>query len=264
MNKDTGSKAPACGGSAGGSVDEKQRALDTMAAGVAHDFNNLLAAILGNASILLRGMPAEMSTRENASQIEACALRAIELTNQILICSGRSRSVDEDMSLSSLLRDMTSQLKLSVTPGIELDYEIDDDLERIKGNGKQIRQVILNLVSNASDAIDDGDGRITVATGSMHCDEAYLDESRLAGDLPAGQYVYVEIKDTGQGFGEDVKRAMFDPFFSTKLRGKGLGLAVTYGVVRAHEGTVHIESEPGQGSTFRVLLPCNETRRATD
>lgn len=234
---------------------EKIESMSTMAAGIAHDLNNLLAAILGNIGIILRSTLPESPAKSNAEQVESATLRAIDLANQILVFSGKSRFIIEKFDISALVRDMSNLLEVSVSKGINIEYKTDEGLAFMEGDPSQIRQLITNLVANASDAITDGNGTVTVSTGMIQCDKAYLSETYFNENLPEGRYVYIEVSDTGCGMSREVRAKMFDPFFTDKIRGKGLGLAVVTGVVRAHDGAIKVKDTSEKGCTFTVLFP---------
>ena len=235
---------------------QKVECLSTMAAGIAHDFNNLLAAILGNIGIVIRNLSPDAAAKNNVEQAELSTLRAIDFSNEIMVFSGKSRFTIEKFNISTLIREMANRLKDSVANGVNIEYKLADELTLMDGDPAQVQQVLMNLVSNASDAIEDGDGTITVSTGIMQCDRAYLDKTYLHENQPEGRYVYMEVSDTGCGITPEIRARMFDPFFTTKIRGRGLGLAIVSGTVRAHGGAINVDSAPKGGSTCRVLFPC--------
>ncbi|MBN1343085.1 MAG: PAS domain S-box protein [Phycisphaerae bacterium] len=237
---------------------QKMESLAVLAGGVAHDFNNLLTSVLANASFLLGDVPPDSPMREPLEIIEQSAHQASELTNQMLAYSGRGAFIIERVDLSRLVQDMKHLLKSIVPKGGRLAYDLADDVCAVEADPSQLRQVLMNLVINASEAISGGPGTITVSTGCLEADRSYLDRALLdPGDLPEGAYSYLEISDTGCGMGEDTMAKIFDPFFSKKFTGRGLGLAAVSGIVRGHRGTIAVTSQPGHGSTFRVLLPCS-------
>ena len=240
----------------------KIESLSIMASGLSHDFNNLLAAIVGNACILLRNLPQESPAKENARQIESTTLRAIELANLIHIYSGKGKLIEEDMNITGLVRELGGLMQSSAAKNVSIEYHLDDKVPKIVGDATQVRQVIMNLFSNAADSIENGEGRVIVTTGVMDCARDYLKSAYLDENLPEGKYVFLEVADNGCGIADDVKARMFDPFFTTKIRGRGLGLSVVLGVVRSHEGAIRIDSAPGKGSIFRVLFPAVVPREA--
>ena len=234
---------------------QKLESLGVLAGGIAHDFNNLLVAILGNAGLALMELPKESPARQTVQAIETAAQRAAELTRQMLAYSGKGKFVIELLNLSKVVEEMAHLLEVSVSKRAVLKYRFAPNLPLIEGDATQIRQIIMNLITNASDAIGERSGVISISTGLMHCDRAYLQSSYLDSDLPEGDYVYVEVADTGEGMDEATRERIFDPFFTTKFTGRGLGLAAVLGIVRGHSGAIKLYSEKGRGSTFKVMLP---------
>lgn len=234
---------------------KKSESLCVMAGGIAHDFNNIFSAIMGNAGIALRGLPNESPARMNMAQVESTARRGADLTNQLLICCGRSGFTDKPVDVAALVSGMTELISRSFSNGIAVEYDISDNLPLVTGDEALIRQAVMNLALNASEAIVGGKGTVRVSTGAMECDKAALEQMSSAENTREGQYVYVEVCDTGKGISPEIQEKMFDPFFTTKMRGQGLGLAVVLGVMRAHYGAISAESVPGKGSTFRILFP---------
>ena len=237
----------------------KTESLGTMATGVAHDFNNVLAAILGNVNIILRNVPPGSPAESSARQIESSVSSAIELANQMLVYTGKGKADMAELDVSSLIREMTHVLGDSVSKSVDIAYDLADDLPPVTGDADQIRQVMKNLIRNASDAMVDENGIVTVSSGVLECDRDCIVETYLYENQPEGRYVYVEVSDTGSGMSPEVEARMFDPFFSTKIRGRGMSLAVVLGVVRAHGGAVKIRTAPQQGTTISILLPCDNS-----
>uniref|UniRef100_UPI002ADE7C8B PAS domain S-box protein n=1 Tax=Tepidiforma sp. TaxID=2682230 RepID=UPI002ADE7C8B len=234
---------------------QKLESLGVLAGGIAHDFNNLLVAILGNAGLALMELPPESPARQTVQAIETAAQRAAELTRQMLAYSGRGKFVVEPLNLSRLVEEMAHLLEVSVSKRAVLKYRFAPDLPLIEGDATQVRQVIMNLITNASDAIGDRSGVISISTGLMHADRAYLRTAYMDDDLPEGDYVYLEVADTGVGMDEATAARIFDPFFTTKFTGRGLGLAAVLGIVRSHRGAIKLYTEPGRGTTFKILFP---------
>ncbi len=237
---------------------QKLESLGVLAGGIAHDFNNLLVGILGNASLALMDLPDESPARYSLEQIETAAQRAADLTNQMLAYSGKGRFVVQPLHLSRLVEEMTHLLEASISKKVVLKYAFAEALPAVEADATQIRQVIMNLITNASEAIGNKSGTVTVSTGLVQADRAYLSETYLNEELPEGSYVYLEVADTGTGMDSATRARIFDPFFTTKFTGRGLGLAAVLGIVRGHRGAIKIYSEPGHGTTFRVLLPCTD------
>ncbi len=234
---------------------QKLESLGVLAGGIAHDFNNLLCGMLGSADLALFDLEPAHPARDSLEMVRDTAQRATELCRQMLAYSGKGRFEVEPLDVSRLIGDMAQLLRVSVAKKASLRFELHPDLPAVAADATQLRQILLNLVVNASDSLGGGSGSITVATGSMQCDRGYLRSAYLHEDLPEGRYVFVEVADTGCGMDEETRLRIFDPFFTTKFAGRGLGLAATLGIVRGHNGTIKVYSEPRAGTTFKVLLP---------
>jgi PAS domain S-box-containing protein len=236
---------------------QKLESIGVLAGGIAHDFNNLLTAILGHANLAAMDLPSESPLRDNLREIDKATRRAAELCRQMLAYSGRGKFIVEPINLSHLAQELANLLQISISKKVTLLCHFATELPAIEADAAQVRQVVMNLVINASEAIGDKKGVITVSTGVMHCDEAYLRGSHLAEPACPGDYVYFEAIDTGCGMDAETRAKIFDPFFTTKFAGRGLGLAAVLGIVRSHKGAIKINSEPGKGTTFRVLFPAS-------
>jgi PAS domain S-box-containing protein len=237
---------------------QKLESLGVLAGGIAHDFNNLLTAILGHANLASAGLPPESPARDNLRAVEKTSLRAAELCRQMLAYAGMGRFVLAPLNLSRVVQDLTPLLQVSISKKALLSCQFAENLPAVEIDPAQMRQVVLNLVINASEAIGDKEGIITISTGIVNCDEAYLRESHVLETLPPGTYVYLEVADTGCGMDDETKARIFDPFFTTKFAGRGLGLAAVLGIVRGQKGAIRVDSMPGKGATFRVLLPASK------
>lgn len=233
---------------------QKLESLGVLAGGIAHDFNNLLMGVLGNARIVLQDLSSASPVRQGVQQIETAAIRAAELTRQMLAYSGRGRFVVQRIDLSELVEEIGHLLEVSIAKNVVIRYNLASNLPAIEVDVTQVRQVVMNLITNASDAIGDKSGVVTITTGAMDADIAYLSETFLDDDLTEGAYVYLEVSDTGCGMDEATKSKLFDPFFTTKATGRGLGLAATLGIIRGHRGAIKVYSEPGHGTTFKVMF----------
>ncbi|MFN8587286.1 MAG: PAS domain-containing protein [Candidatus Eisenbacteria bacterium] len=234
---------------------QKLESLGLLAGGVAHDFNNILTSILGHADLARMTVATGTPLRESLDQIVVGARSAAELTRQMLAYAGRGTMTRRPQSLSELIAEMGQLLQVSIGKRTTLHYEFAPGVPAIEGDEAQIRQVVMNLILNASEAIGDTSGAITVGLRVRQLSRESLASRWTHDDLPAGEYVEFEVSDTGAGMTEDTLSRIFDPFFSTKFTGRGLGLAAVLGIVRAHRGTVQVDSEPGRGTSFRVLLP---------
>jgi len=236
---------------------QKLESLGVLAGGIAHDFNNLLSGILGNADLALLELPKTSPARQPLEQVLSGARRAAELTRQMLAYSGKGRFTIETVRLPDVVAEMGKLLEISISKKNVLRYEFGQPVPSVDVDVAQMRQVVMNLIINASEAIGDRSGAIALRVGAAHCDAAMLAEYYLGESLSPGEYVFLEVADTGAGMTPDVKERIFEPFFSTKFAGRGLGLAAVLGIVRGHRGAVRIDSEPGRGTTFRVLLPAS-------
>ena len=238
---------------------QKLESLGVLAGGIAHDFNNLLTIILGNASLALDEMPPLSPARDSLKAIEATSLRAAELCRQMLAYSGKGRFVIENIRMNDLIGEMISLLKASISKKAILNLNLKEPLPPLRGDPSQIRQVLMNLVFNASEAIDEHGGVITISTGMMECSSGDISEIYLDDNLTEGLYVWLEVSDTGCGMDHETQRRIFEPFFTTKFTGRGLGLSAVLGIVRGHKGALKVYSEPARGTTFKVLLPAAES-----
>ncbi len=234
---------------------QKLESLGVLAGGIAHDFNNLLTGVLGNASLARMELPPDSPVQESLGQIELTAQRAAELCKQMLAYSGKGRFVVQQLDLSAVVRDTTELVQLSISKNAVLKFALGDSLPAITADATQLRQIIMNLVINASEAMGEKGGLISLSTGVLHADRAYLTETHLSPDLPEGRYVFLEVSDNGAGMSAETKARIFDPFFTTKFTGRGLGLAAVLGIVRGHKGALKVYSEEGRGTTFKLLLP---------
>ncbi len=234
---------------------QKLESLGVLAGGIAHDFNNMLMSIQGNAGLALRDLPAGSCTRESVEQIEVVARRAADLTRQMLAYTGRGHFFLQPLDLNALAEEMIMLLNVSVAKTARLHYNLASQLPPIEADSSQIRQVVMNLIINASEAIGEANGTITVSTSLVQADRAYLAETYLAPDLAPGAYIRLEVADSGCGMDANMLTKIFDPFFSTKFAGRGLGLAAVLGIVRGHKGALKVQSECGQGTTFTILFP---------
>ena len=236
---------------------QKLESLGVLAGGIAHDFNNLLMGVLGNAEIALLELPPESPARGELANITTAAQRAAELTKQMLAYSGKGKFVVEALNLSKLVEEMAHLLQVSISKSVVLKYHFADNLPTIEADASQIRQVVMNLILNASEAVGETSGVVTVSTGMIEADRSYLAQTYLDENLPEGHYVSLEVADTGCGMDEQTQQKIFDPFFTTKFTGRGLGLAAVLGIVRGHGGALKIYSEPRRGTTFKILFPAS-------
>ncbi|MGA3030725.1 MAG: response regulator [Candidatus Limnocylindrales bacterium] len=241
---------------------QKLESLGVLAGGIAHDFNNLLTAMLGHTSLALEGMAPDAPEREDLGHVQEAAHRAAALCAQMLAYAGRGLSAREKVDLNGLTLEMTGMLQVSISKRATLVSNLAERLPPIEADASMISQVLINLITNASEALGDRDGTISVATSLRKCDRAYLSRSYLDEQLPEGNYVCLEVADNGCGMDAETLGRIFDPFFTTKFAGRGLGLAAVLGIVRGHAGALIVESQPGKGTTFQVLFPAAEPTTA--
>ena len=238
---------------------QKLESLGVLAGGIAHDFNNLLTAILGNAQLARLQMQPTSPLRQHLLEIERTSMQAADLCKQMLAYSGQGRIEVRLLDLNRTIRDMSQLLRVSVAKKVQLSFNLAHNLPRVRGDVSQIRQVLMNLVINASEAITTSEGSIWVSTGVVHRAKELFRGLSITGKPEECDYAFIEIADTGCGMDEETKARIFDPFFTTKFTGRGLGLAAVLGIVKGHGGTLELESREGEGTTFTLLFPCVET-----
>jgi two-component system, cell cycle sensor histidine kinase and response regulator CckA len=222
---------------------QKLESLGTLAGGIAHDFNNLLGGVLAGAALALEEYRSGLSPEEELKRIREAAVLGSEIVRQMMIYAGKETEAVTLVDVSRIAGEMADLLTVSMSKHAKLETHLAQDLPAVRAGAGQIRQIVMNLVVNASEAMGDRDGVVRVTT------------CRAEGD-----YVRLEVADTGPGISAETQARMFDPFFTTKPKGHGLGLAVIHGIVRDLGGSIQLASEPGKGATFRILLPCAETR----
>jgi two-component system, cell cycle sensor histidine kinase and response regulator CckA len=240
---------------------QKLESLGVLAGGIAHDFNNLLMAVLGNLDLALQKVSPVSPARLNIEQSAQAARRATDLTRQMLAYSGRGSFIVKAMDLSELVEENTHLFRSSVARTATLDVRLGRSLPSIEADAGQVQQVIMNLITNASEAIGDRAGTITITTGVQECDAQRLRRSRNEDAPPPGRFVYLEVSDTGSGMDDQTQARLFDPFFTTKAPGRGLGMSAILGIVRGHSGAIFVESSPGKGTSIRILFPALEGGR---
>ncbi len=237
--------------------NQRLESLGLLAGGIAHDFNNLLSTILGNAGLAKHKVAPNDAVAGNLEDIETAATRAADLTQQMLAYSGRGHFIVEACDLSKMVEEMTQLLGVSITKRAHLTCDLAGSLPAIEADRSQLQQVVMNLIINASEALGDEEGSIFARTGVMQAGRETLAACELGEELEPGPYVFVEVRDTGCGMSQETMAKIFDPFFSTKFVGRGLGLAAVLGIVRGHQGALSVSSRPGEGSIFRVLFPAS-------
>jgi PAS domain S-box-containing protein len=227
--------------------ERRPEGLGALAGGIAHNFNNLLTSVLGFSSLAQKDLPASSPVQPYLEHIERAAQRAAELCRQLLAYAGKGGHWPAPVSLSAVVAESADLLRRTVSDKAVLSFQLAGSLSPILADADQLRQMVLSLVTNASESLGDRPGNITVGTEAARFSPA--------ADLPEGEYVVLKVSDTGCGMDEATRARIFEPFFSTKFFGRGLGLAAVLGMVRRHGGGVQVESAPGQGSTFRLLFP---------
>lgn len=234
---------------------QKLESLGVMAGGIAHDFNNILMIILGHAELATACLPADSTAQGDIKSIINAAIRAADLSKQMLAYAGKGRFVIRSLDLGKVISEISSMMSVSVSKKALLNFNLAPNLPPVEADVNQLHQLIMNLVLNASEAIGDESGTITISTGSRYCDSGFLSRTWLYENQPEGTYVYMEVCDTGCGMDKETLLKIFDPFFTTKFTGRGLGLAAVLGIIRSHRGALTISSEPGKGSSFAIYLP---------
>jgi len=227
--------------------------LGTLASGIAHDFNNLLGGVLAQAELALAELADGLHPEKELQAIRDVAMRGSEIVRQLMVYAGKESAVVGTVDLSRLVQDTIELLKVSVSKQARLETDLSNDLPAVQADAAQLRQILMNLVTNASESIGDRDGVIRVTT--RYARENQDPSGAVSGHQAETDYVQLEVSDTGYGMTPEMQSKVFDPFFTTKIAGHGLGLAIVDGLVRSLHGKIHLASEPGKGTTFRILLP---------
>jgi PAS domain S-box-containing protein len=233
---------------------QKLESIGLLAAGVAHDFNNLLGSILAEAELAESELTDGSSPVQEIKTIKAVANRAGEIVRELMIYAGQDEAILDPVDLSLLVKEMLELLKISISKHAMLNVDLPEGLPPVLANAVQIRQVVMNLITNASEAIGENGGVISVGISEVKVEQNPM----MGGPWAPVQtnYVRFTVRDTGAGMTEEVRSRIFDPFYTTKFAGRGLGLAAVQGIVRSHGGSIEVTSAPGQGSSFEILLPC--------
>lgn len=234
---------------------QKLESLGIMAGGIAHDFNNLLLTIIGNLEMSIAEIPGDTPARQGLEESRKASLLAADLCGQMLAYSGKGHFIISAINLADIAREMVTLLESSITKRADLRLTCSDELPQVMGDSGQLRQILLNLILNAADAVAGPGGLIDIRISMRECDETFFEETMLKDPLAAGTYVELEVQDNGCGMDERTQLRIFDPFFTTKFTGRGLGLAAVLGIVRGHRGAILIDSEVSKGTSFRILLP---------
>ncbi|MGE4606775.1 MAG: response regulator, partial [Myxococcota bacterium] len=234
---------------------QRLESLGVLAGGVAHDFNNLLVGVLGNAEFALDKLGATSSLRPVLEDIIRASTRAAELTRELLAYAGRAKLEADAVDVAALVEETARLVGPGIVDGVTIEVDCKPGSIWVHADATQIRQVVMNFIMNAADAMEGVGGRVEVRADAMYMDRLALERFTIHETLVPGDYALVEVSDRGVGMDRQTLDMIFDPFFTTKFQGRGLGLASTLGIVRAHGGAIHVESEPGLGSTFSMLLP---------
>jgi PAS domain S-box-containing protein len=238
---------------------QKLESMGVLAGGIAHDFNNLLLAISGNLELAQLKLPQAGGSETASAMFLSRALSAVQtatgLAHQMLAYSGRGTFQLRAVNLSALVQENTDLLRAAIAHNRELTLQLAADLLPIQADPSQVQQVIMNLITNAAEAMGEQGGQITLTTGVCACDARFLAASRGLEKPPPGRYAYVQVEDNGCGMSADVQQRLFDPFFTTKVTGRGLGMAAVLGIIRSHHGAILVHSTPGAGTTVQVLFP---------
>jgi PAS domain S-box-containing protein len=237
---------------------QKLESLGVLIAGVAHDFNNLLGTILAEASIVMSDLPPDAAAQQNIGRISDIASRAAEIVGQLITYSGASdEAMLEPVAVSPLVESTLRLLRASISKNVALKTKLAVNLPAALTNATQLQQVLVNLITNGAEALGDREGEVTVTTALVRVNS----EDRWV-TVPEGDYIRIAVSDTGPGMTEEIRSRIFDPYYTTKFLGRGLGLAAVQGIVRCHGGAINLATTPGGGSTFEILLPC--ARRPAD
>lgn len=236
---------------------QKLESIGVLAGGIAHDFNNLLTGIMGNAGLARRAMVAGRYEKaaDMLKDVLKASERAADLTRQLLAYAGKGQFVIEPLDMCKLVTEVSTLIRASISKRITLVMDVPDECPAIEGDRTQLQQLLMNLVINGGEAIGDQPGTLTVRIRTEHFIER-RERLRTAGfPISTGEYVRIDVIDSGEGMDKETRDRIFEPFFTTKFLGRGLGLSAALGIVRGHHGAIGVRSEPDQGTTFTVLLP---------
>jgi CheY-like chemotaxis protein len=232
-----------------------------MAGGIAHDFNNLLQSILGNIELASMKLNPDAEPQKYIANALTSGKYAVQLTNLMLTYLGKGLYTKKELSLNELVRENVEMLKTAATTAVSIEWNLCPELPAIIADEAHIQQIVMNLITNAAESIEQQPGVIRITTGIQNCDKTCLDASMLDEKPEPGRFVFFEVSDNGCGMSEETLHRLFDPFYTTKFTGRGLGMSAVLGIIRTHGGALLVQSEPGKGSTFRVLFPLAESAR---
>ncbi|MFA7403057.1 MAG: ATP-binding protein [Pelobacteraceae bacterium] len=238
---------------------QKLESLGVMAGGIAHDFNNLLQSILGNIELASIKLTPDSASQKHIAHAMTSVKQASHLTNSMLTYLGKGFISKKKLDLNTLVKSNAEMLKTAASSAVSMELSLSEDLPAILADESHIQQVVMNLIINAAESIVEQPGVIRLTTGIQDCDRSCMDASLLDEKPSPGRYVFLEVSDNGCGMNEETVKCLFDPFFTTKFTGRGLGMSAVMGILRSHNGALFLESEPGKGTTFRVLFPIPES-----
>jgi signal transduction histidine kinase len=239
----------------------KARSLSTLAGGVAHNLNDLLTAIMGYTAVALLKLPTHSPARAIFLEVEDAAQEAVELANELLIFAREPLMQGEAIDINQLIENMREATRSEIPGHVLVNLDLAGSLPAVNGTATQLGRLVSSLMYNAAEAIGAEEGKITVKTQPVQVDAAFLAQHFPGEELPEGSYILLQVSDTGCGMGEEVRQRAFEPFFSTKVHGRGLGLAVSQGIAHGHEGAIAATSCLGEGTTISVLLPCLRSKQ---
>lgn len=240
---------------------QKLESLGVLAGGIAHDFNNILAIIMGNCSLATMD---DENAGKYIPEIEKASERAAALCRQMLAYAGKASLTQIQVNTWMLVDEMVSMLKNTIKQNVVINPELSTDIPFIMGDASQIRQVVMNLIINAAEAIGDDQGEICVVLEKVEIKSEQSEKDHLGFIIPAGRYICFEVSDNGCGMDNDTRRKIFEPFYTTKFTGRGLGMSAVLGIIKAHNGALQLDSQPGEGTTFKVYLPVQMSKSETE
>ncbi len=242
---------------------QKLESLGLLASGIAHDFNNLLMGIMGNTELARDKIGPDSEVESELGKIHRSSECAAELMSQLLTYSGKEPSRIEPVNLSRMVREMAGLLEISLTRDTTIEYRLAEDLPAVRAKSTQLRQVIMNLFTNAAESFDGRPGAIVLTTGRQRCDRRTLDDLLLGDGAEPGAYVWLEVADEGCGMTTETVERLFEPFYTTKLSGRGLGMSAVRSIVSGHGGALSVDTAPGRGTRFRLYLPASNQAAET-
>ena len=234
---------------------KKMESLGTMAGSIAHNFNNLLMVVLGNLELAKEDLAEPSTTVTNIQRAINAAHRAADLSGMMLTYVGQLKKESVPVDLSQVVQSVLENIDEPTMADVTMDLDLSDPMPLVAADTDQMRQMVSGFVTNAIEALENKSGRVRISTGSIHCDQHYLSTTYLKEEMPEGMYAYVEVADTGCGMDAETLGNVFDPFFSTKFTGRGLGMAAVMGIIRSHGGAIKVSSVKHEGSVFTALFP---------